>query len=254
MTETEGYISILMAAYNAEKTIEEAIRSVMDQSYPHWELIVIDDCSTDRTGEIIAAFAAADPRIRSFRNETNRGVSRTRERGLDVADGAWIAVLDSDDLWAPKKLEKQLALAERSAGELLFTGSAFMDGKGKKLDWQLHVPATLTYRELLKQNLISNSSVLVRKELYRQFYALGDEMHEDFAVWLGITKTGRMAYGIDEPLLIYRLSESSKSHNKARAARMNWNTYRYIGLDPFEAAYYMAWYILRGLMKYRNLR
>ena len=254
MTETEGYISILMAAYNAEKTIEEAIRSVMDQSYPHWELIVIDDCSTDRTGEIVSALAAAEPRIRPFRNERNRGVSLTRERGLNAAEGAWIAVLDSDDLWAPEKLEKQLALAEITAGELLFTGSAFMDGKGTMLDWQLHAPMTLSYHELLKQNLISNSSVLVKKELYRQFYVVGDEMHEDFAVWLGITKSGRIAYGIDEPLLIYRLSEYSKSHNKAKAARMNWNTYRYMGLNPFIAAYYMGWYIVRSLLKYRHLK
>ena len=122
------------------------------------------------------------------------------------------------------------------------------------LDWQLHAPTTLSYHELLKQNLISNSSVLVKKELYRQFYVVGDEMHEDFAVWLGITKSGRIAYGIDEPLLIYRLSEYSKSHNKAKAARMNWNTYRYMGLNPFIAAYYMGWYIVRSLLKYRHLK
>ena len=78
-------------------------------------------------------------------------------------------------------------------------------------------------------------------------------MHEDFAVWLRITRAGYKAYGIDEPLLIYRLAKNSKTGNKLHAARMNWNTYRYIGLDIFETVYYMAWYIINSLLKYRNL-
>ena len=129
-----------------------------------------------------------------------------------------------------------------------------MDYEGNHIPWVLHAPAQLTYKELLKQNVISNSSALVRKELYRDYYASGDFMHEDFATWLRITKAGVVAYGIDEPLLTYRLSKSSKSGNKWKAAKMNWNTYRYIGLNPFRAAYYMVWYTIRGMKKYRHLK
>ncbi len=96
--------------------------------------------------------------------------------------------------------------------------------------------------------------MLVKTSLYRQFYAMGDGMHEDFAIWLGITREGRKAYGIDEPLLIYRISTVSKSANKIKAARMNWNTYRYLGLNRVEAFYYMCWYSVRGLLKYRHLK
>ena len=163
-------------------------------------------------------------------------------------------MLDSDDAWAPDKLEKQIKLSRETGAELIFTGSAFMDDEGNPIDWQLHVPTKLPYRELLKQNLVSNSSVLVKAALYKQFYAIGDDMHEDFAIWLRITKTGRVAYGIDEPLLIYRVASSSKSSNKIKAAKMNWNTYRYIGLNPVAASYYMCWYIAKGILKYRHLK
>ena len=252
MEEKPGLVSIIMAAYNAEKTISIAIDSILAQTYTNWELLVINDCSKDRTADVVSGYS--DPRIHLLRNDTNSGVSISRKKGSEAATGEWIAVLDSDDAWAPDKLEKQIKLAQDTGAELIFTGSAFMDDDGNPIDWQLHVPTTLPYRELLKQNLVSNSSVLVKTALYKQFYAIGDEMHEDFAIWLGITKTGRVAYGIDEPLLIYRVASSSKSSNKVKAAKMNWNTYRYVGLNPVAASYYMCWYVVKGLLKYRHLK
>lgn len=252
MAEEFGLISIIMAAYQAENTIEQAIASVLAQTYGNFELLVINDCSRDGTREAVLRFH--DPRIRLIDNEKNLGVSCTRQRGLEEARGAWIAILDSDDMWEKEKLEKQVDLQLASRADLLFTGSAFMNAAGKRLDWQLHVPDRMTYRKLLKQNLISNSSALVRKALYERYYTLGDQMHEDFALWLKILKAGGVACGIDEPLLIYRLSAASKSGNKFKAAKMNWNTYRAIGLNVFSAAYYQCRYIINGLLKYRHLK
>ena len=254
MDNSTPVVSIIMAAYNAERTIDAAIQSVLAQSYSYWELLIVNDCSSDNTQVIANRYAKSDPRIRVVNNAKNSGVSITRKNALALAKGIWIAVLDSDDIWVPDKLEKQLALANDKNAELVFTGSAFVDDDGNPIDWQLHVPELLQYRELLKQNLISNSSVLVKHELYKKYYAIGDEMHEDFAIWLSITKTGRIAYGIDEPLLIYRLAKSSKSSNKIKAAKMNWNTYRYVGLNSITAAYYMCWYTVNGLLKYSHLK
>lgn len=247
-------ISILMAAYNAEKTIEQAIASVTAQSFRAFELIVIDDCSVDRTREIVTNLQKSDSRIRLVQQEKNRGVSAARKRGLEEAQGEWIAILDSDDLWEPQKLEKQLDLSRKTNAQLIFTASGFIDEDGNRIDWTLHAPERLSYRRLLKQNLVSNSSVLVKKDLYEKYYSSGDGMHEDFATWLRITKSGTDAFGIDEPLLIYRLSASSKSGNKKKAALMNWNTYRYVGLSLPEAAYYMVCYTVNGLLKYRHLK
>lgn len=252
--ENFGLVSVIMAVYNAEKTIAQAIDSVLKQTYPNFELLVVNDCSQDETVELVRGMMAQDDRIRLISNETNSGVSYTRKHGLEEARGAWIAILDSDDAWDPEKLEKQIALQEKTQADLLFTGSAFMDVDGQPLDWYLHAPATVTYRQLLKQNVLSNSSALVRKELYAKHYAIGDGMHEDFAVWLSILKEGRKAYGVDEPLLIYRIDKSSRSGNKVKAAKMNWNTYRYIGLNPIQAFYYECWYVLKGLLKYRHLK
>lgn len=253
MDNVSELVSIIMAAYNAEKTIETAIQSVISQTYTHWELIVINDCSKDRTIDIVNQYAEKDSRIHLLNNEKNQGVSLTRKRGLEESNGAWIAVLDSDDLWVSDKLEKQLLLAQKENAKLIFTGSDFIDQNGNPIDWTLHVPDILSYRKLLKQNVVSNSSVLVKKELYQKFYAVNDDMHEDFAIWLGITKAGHMAYGIDEPLLIYRIAKTSKSGNKLKAARMNWNTYRYVGLNPLSSFYYMCWYTVKGVLKYRHL-
>lgn len=249
-----GLVSVIMAAYNAEKTIEQSINSVLNQTYPAVELLVVDDYSQDRTVKLVENIMARDNRVRLIYNKENSGVSYTRKHGLEEAKGAWIAILDSDDIWAPEKLEKQIILQKKMNADLLFTGSAFMDSDGQPIDWYLHSPSEVTYRHLLKQNVLSNSSSLVRKELYEKHYAVGDGMHEDFAVWLGILKEGKKAYGVDEPLLTYRIAKSSKSGNKIKAAKMNWNTYRYIGLNPLSAFYYECWYVVKGLMKYKNLK
>ena len=249
-----GLVSVIMAVYKAEKTIEQSINSVLNQTYPAVELLVVDDYSQDRTVKLVENIMARDNRVRLIYNKENSGVSYTRKHGLEEAKGAWIAILDSDDIWAPEKLEKQIILQKKMNADLLFTGSAFMDSDGQPIDWYLHAPSEVTYRHLLKQNVLSNSSSLVRKELYEKYYAVGDGMHEDFAVWLGILKEGKKAYGVDEPLLTYRIAKSSKSGNKIKAAKMNWNTYRYIGLNPLSAFYYECWYVVKGLMKYKNLK
>lgn len=130
-----GLISIIMAAYNAEKTIEQAINSVLSQTYTNLELLVVNDCSADRTAELVKSIAAKDSRVRLISNVKNSGVSYTRKHGLEEAKGSWIAILDSDDAWAPEKLEKQIDLQRRTNADLLFTGSAFMDSEGQSIDW-----------------------------------------------------------------------------------------------------------------------
>lgn len=248
-----GKISIVMAAYNAEKVIGSAIKSVLRQTYTDFELIVAEDGSTDKTAAIVEQMAQGDSRIRLLRNGKNRGVSYTRKYAAEMACGNWIAILDSDDIWQPEKLEKQVNLQQQTNADLIYTGSAFMNAQGDMLDWEMHVPATVNYKKLLKQNIISNSSALVRRELYLKYYASEDGMHEDFALWLSMLKDGKQARGIDEPLLVYRLSKNSKSGNKIKAAKMNWKTYHYVNLNPLAAAYYEMCYVLNGIRKYAKL-
>lgn len=251
----EILVSIIMPAYNAEKTITDAIRSVCRQTYRSWELIIVDDGSTDTTRERIRDCMAEDARIRLLENEKNSGVSVTRNRGIRAAAGEWTAFLDSDDLWDEDKLRKQIeVIRKRADADLVFTGSAFVNAQGVRSRYVLEVPETMTYRRLLAQNLISCSSVLVRKELVQTYRMQHDDMHEDFAVWLQILKAGHRAYGINEPLLIYRLSEQSKSGDKKQAAMMTWKVYRFMKLDCVQAMVYFCLYALRNMKKYKGIR
>ena len=247
-----GLISIIMAAYNAERTIGQAIESVLNQKYQNWELIIVDDCAKDRTAAVINQYQ--DSRIIKLKNEKNMGVFQTRLRALQEAKGNWVAVLDSDDAWTPDKLEKQVIHQQKTNSDLIYTGSAFMQSNGTIIPWILHVPETVSYRKLLRQNLISNSSVLVRKSIYQSYQIPGENMHDDYACWLGCLRAGALATGIDEALLIYRLSENSKTGNKIKSAIMNWNTYRATGLGWPASAWYMMFYTINGLMKYRKLK
>ncbi len=252
-------VSIVMPAFNAAASISESIDSVLGQTYRDWELIIINDCSCDATADIVRGYREKDSRIVILTNGENQGVSSTRNRGVREAKGDWIAFLDSDDLWTPDKLERQMRLVqgEQANGgmpDLVFTGSAFIDSSGRPADYHLEVPERISYHELLKQNLISCSSVLVRKELVLKYPMEHDDMHEDYAVWLQILKNGGHAYGINEPLLIYRLSQSSKSGNKKKAAVMTYRVYRFMGLNPVQSFYYFCWYAYRNLKKYHAIR
>jgi len=250
-------ISVIIPAYNAEKTIEEAVNSVLSQSYDNLEVIVVDDCSTDRTKQIIEEMAGKDPRIKCISNETNIGVLKTRLAAVHEAFGKWIAFLDSDDIWEKDKLEKQVKLQEETASHLVYTGTGYIGKTGNPLSWVLHVPKEVTYRKLLKQNVISNSSVLVMKDIYLHYTPVSEDdkdLHEDFACWLSILKNGFKVCGIDEPLVKYRVSSDSMTGNKFHAAVLNWRTYRFIGLNIFQAAFYMIFYTINGIIKYNHIR
>ena len=245
-----------MPAYNCEKYVKEAVDSVIKQTYTEWELLIINDNSTDETEHIVNQLAEKDYRIKVLKNNKNCGVSKTRNRGISEANTEWIAFLDSDDKWESRKLEKQFNyLTSNPEAKFLFTGSAFINYASERISYILHVPERINRNDLLKQNLISCSSVLIkRKLLLNQLMPENALIHEDFAAWLRILMHEKYAFGIDEPLLIYRITKTSKSGNKLKSAKMNWNTYRFSGLSFKESTYYMCWYIVEGVLKYKHLR
>ena len=250
-------ISVVLPAYNCEKTIESDVLSVLAQTYENFELIIVDDHSGDSTPEKCRLLGERDKRIRIIRNPSNSGALVSRAKAVDISKGEWIGFIDSDDLWQPEKLEKQLALRNSINCDLIFTASAFIDENGKVYDWVMHVPEEVGYRSLLKQNIISNSSVLVRKTDYIKYAPVEErenDMHEDFACWLCMLRAGLVARGVDEPLITYRISKKSISGNKRKASVMNMNTYKYIGLGFFERYFYEACYAINGLIKYRHFR
>lgn len=242
-------VSIVMPAYNCDSFIKQSIESVINQTYKNWELIIINDCSTDKTEEIIKSYS--DKRITTYKNNKQKGVSYSRNKGISFCSSEWIAFIDSDDIWENNKLEEQLEIVSNNK-EFIFTGSKFINENGKQIKYIQNVPEKININELLKQNLISCSSVLInKKHLINHPFPEGIEnIHEDYAAWLEILKDIDYAYGINKPLLTYRIRESSKSFNKIKAAIMNFNVYRYIKLPTFKIIKYMFYYGTRSINKY----
>lgn len=246
-------VSIVMPAYNCEKYIGEAISSVIDQTYKDWELLVIDDGSRDNTVHIVDELARNDSRIRLCRNENNQGVSAARNRGISLANGDWIAFLDSDDRWDQTKLEKQMRHALETSAAFVFTGSSFINEEGASYPGIFEVPPQVTYQKLRHHNVISCSSVLIRKRFFETIQMERDDLHEDYAVWLRVLQKGVTAHGINEPLLIYRLSRNSKSGNKIKTLKMTYKVFRFIGINPVGSAYFTLRHILGSIQKYKKL-
>lgn len=246
-------VSVIMPAYNAEKYIGEAIASVCAQTYKNWNLLILDDGSADRTVEIAESYAQQDARIQVLCNPQNMGVARTRNRGFDLAQGEWIALLDSDDRWRAQKLEKQLALAVRSGAELLYTSYAlFTDAEREMTVYR--VPPMTDYRRMLGENVIGCSTVLLHRSLPEQFRFREDVFHEDYALWLAILRGGGSAAGCTEVLADWRISEQSRSFDKRAAAVNRWRIYRDVERLslPQSACAFFA-YALHGVRKHGRI-
>lgn len=248
---TAPKISVIMPAYNAERFVEAAIRSVMDQTVADWELLVLDDGSSDGTCAIIESLAAQDGRIRVLPNEKNMGVARTRNRGLDLARGRYIALLDSDDVWHPDKLENQLALAKNTGAGLLYSAYTIVDSCGNPSKGVYPVPQAVDFRGLLKENVIGCSTVMLDADQIAGYRFRTDFYHEDYVLWLQILQDGFLAAGCRESLVDWRFLENSRSFDKRKSAKNRWRIYRHcLGLSPLKSGWYFVQYACRGVRKY----
>lgn len=219
------FVSIITPSWNVERLIGETIESVKAQTFGDWELLIADDCSTDQTPEIISRYAAADPRIKLIRQVRNGGPALARQAAIDHAQGRYLAFLDSDDLWLPTKLERQLAFAQSRRAPLSYTGFRRIDEAGKVTGRLISVPESLTYAQLLKNTSIATLTAMVDRDLAGQV-SMKNEPYDDFCLWLGILKPGLVAYGLNEDLARYRVRGSSVSSRPLRSAGWVWHIYR----------------------------
>jgi len=245
-------VNVIMPAYNASATIDESIKSVLAQTYANWKLIVINDASRDNTLQRAEFFSSSDSRIHVISNKENQGVAAARNLGLSASEGEFIAFLDSDDLWLPKKLEKQVRFMLERDSVISFTGTSYINSSGQLSDYNLQVPEKFTYNELLKRNLMSCSSVMVRRDAMLPFPSAN--IHEDYTVWMQIVKKIGYADGINESLLIYRMGESTKSSNRIKSARMNFNAYRYVGYGLLKSTLLSLRYAKHSISKRYKIR
>jgi teichuronic acid biosynthesis glycosyltransferase TuaG len=241
-------VSVIMPVYNAERTLQRSIDSVLGQSHRSLELIAVDDGSSDGSAALIEAQARRDDRVRLIR-QANGGVAAARNTGIAAADGSHIAFLDSDDWWHPRKLELQLAQMHRQDAQVCYTGYLRVAESGRTLS-RVDPPAELGYRDLLRSNHIGHLTGLYDRRIGdAPFLKIG---HEDYAFWLDrLRRAGRAVRADhDEPLAYYLVRAGSLSSNKLRAARWQWRIYRDVErLSVPRAAVYMISYVVQALVK-----
>ncbi len=184
----EEKVSIIVPVYNAEKYIRETIDCVKAQTYENWELVLVEDGSTDESLCILETVERQDGRIRVIRQE-NGGAAKARNHGLSKAAGRFVAYLDADDLWSPDKLEKQLAFMAKKEAAFSFTGYEFADEKGKGTGKIVRVPEELCYKEALKNTTIFTSTVIFdTKRLAKEKLFMPMIKSEDTALWFKILR------------------------------------------------------------------
>lgn len=243
-------VSIVMPNYNGSRYISEAINSVLKQTYTNWELIIVDDCSTDESLSVIKPFLA-DTRIRLVAQNVNQKIAKTRNKAIELAEGEYIAFLDSDDTWMPDKLEKQLKhfkLDDQIA--VVYAYYSQMDEHGKDLGKVIKSKTKVTYDDMLKTNSIGCLTAVYHVGKVGKRYFM-NQSHEDYIFWLFMLRDGFIAIGIDEVLARYRVSNSSHSSNKLRAASWQWNIYRNIlKINLISSVYYFLCYTYNGFKKH----
>lgn len=240
-------ISIISPVHNAGKYIEDTIKSVLAQTEKNFELIIVDDCSTDDSVKKIEGFD--DARICLVRLNENQGAWAARNKGLETATGRYIAFIDSDDLWTPDKLEKQLKfLTEKKKEDVkagfTFTGYEFADETGKGLGKVVKVPKKMNLKQAFNNTTIFTSTVLIdREQVPDELIRMPHIKSEDTATWWNILKAGHVAYGLNENLTLYRRSAGSLSSDKVEALRRIWNLYRQVGglSVPASAFHFCCW-------------
>jgi len=243
-------VSVIMPAYNAELYIGEAIASVQAQSYSDWELLVINDASTDATTAVVESFAATDSRIRAVTLNHNQGVAAARNKGLELVEGQYLAFLDSDDLWLPQKLERQLKfMQERNCAFSFHSYRHFTDkAVGEKQVW---IPEVLEYKSALCGNYIGCLTVCLDRSKVKPF-SMPSARHEDYITWLNILKENKIcAYGLQEDLARYRISTNGTvSSNKLKSAWWTWLVIRGQGVGFWRSCWCMVGYVRKNLKKW----
>lgn len=223
-----------MPCYNAEKYIHESIESIIAQTIPEWELLLINDASKDRTREIIDKYAEADSRIRTFNLDQNGGAAKARNVGIENSRFKYIAFLDSDDSWPAEKLQIQIEFMEKNNVQFSFTSYYIIDNQGVVKGIRT-AQKLLTYQKLITYgNDIGCLTVMYERERFKR-YKFNENIrgHEDYKMWLDIVKDTKEMYALDIPLAYYRIHPGNKNLNKWRSLVWNWEVwykYEHLGL------------------------
>lgn len=245
----EEKVSIIVPVYNAEKYIAETIRSVLKQDYSNWELLLVENGSTDNSLSCMQAFE--DQRIRVICAGENVGAARARNLGMKEATGTYVGYLDADDIWMPDKLSAQIAFMKEKRSAFSFTGYEFADEAGTGLGKVVKVPSEISYKQALGNTTIFTSTVLFDTRLIdKSKLEMPVIESEDTALWFRLLREEGTAHGLNRNLVLYRRTDNSLSSNKVVALRRIWNLYRKAEkLNVFQSSYYFVQWAVRAVLR-----
>lgn len=221
-------VSIITPTYNCGKFIARTIESVINQTYENWEMIIVDDCSKDNTKEIVEQYTSNDDRIKYFLLEKNSGAAVARTKAMELAQGNYMAFLDSDDIWKCDKLEKQLAYMKENNLNFCCTAYEQIDEDDNKLSRVIKTVKKTDYNRLLLDCPVGNSTVMYNVEKMGKFEVPNIRKRNDDALWLQMLKKEKYIYGMPAVLMEYRIRENSISSNKLNLIKFHWKLYREI--------------------------
>lgn len=247
----DGLVSIIMPSWNTAKFIAESIQSVINQTYTNWELLIVDDCSTDKTDRVVEPFLI-DARIKYFKNEKNSGAALTRNRAMREAKGEWIAFLDSDDLWMPEKLERQIGFMQEHGHVLSFTEYEKIDEENQPLNIYVSGPDIVNRRKMYRYDYIGQLTMMYSAKHFGLIQIKDIKKNNDYAIRLQLYKKhGTQAHLLKEKLAKYRVRKKSISHDKLnKKLKSHYDLFHYCDEKPAPVAFWFAcWNMWFGFWK-----
>lgn len=218
-------VSIITPTFNAEKYIRATLLSVINQSYQNWEMILVDDASTDQTISVIEEFARNDNRIKLHKLPKNSGNGFARNVALEKAFGKYIAYLDADDLWFPEKLEKQIQFLKTDNLPFTFSFYDCIDEEGNDLNRRVESPLNLTYSQLFFCNYVGNLTAIYDVDYFGKITLEASQKRQDWRLWLTILKKIKTTKPVPESLAFYRIRKDSISSSKFKLIKHNFGVY-----------------------------
>ncbi|MEP1488964.1 MAG: glycosyltransferase family 2 protein [Algibacter sp.] len=239
-------ISIITPMFNSEAFISETMHSILNQTYGNWELILIDDNSNDDTLVLVESFMNQNSNIKLIKNKVNQGAAISRNLGIELAQGDYIAFLDADDLWKPKKLETQLAFMKRENCDVCFCCYDLINEEGKRLNKRVKALPVLNYRKLLKSNYVGNLTGIYNAKVLGKIMTPNLRKRQDWLLWLAaIKKSGKPAHGIQESLAYYRVRKNSMSSNKFGLLKHNYWVYKKgLSFSTLKSSYHLMRFLI----------
>ncbi len=248
-------VSIITPTYNSINTVLNTYNSIRNQTYKNWEWLVTDDCSEDGTLDLLSNLSKNDERIRVFKNAENSGAAVTRNNSLRQATGEFIAFIDSDDLWLPEKLRKQVEFMSNNEGvDFSFTAYELIDEKGNPLNQRVDLQGesfSVGYNDMLKKKAtLGCSTVILKKNAFPDITMPLLRTGQDYALWLKLLKTGKKAHLVNQVLMQYRILPNSISRNKFKKSKRQWSIYRKIEKLPLhQSIHCFCYYVWRAIFR-----